>query len=152
MLRARPATIKQANEMIDKLHRHHKPVPGHRFSIAAMDGERLCGVVVVGRPVGRLVPQYNVCEVTRLVTDGTKNACSFLYARAARAAAAMGFDWIQTYTLASEPGTSLRAAGWECDGVVRPNGKGWNNRANRKTCQPTEVKQRWRKQFSAVIQ
>lgn len=110
-LTARPATLKQANELVKQLHRHHKPVTGHRFSIAAFCGDTLVGCAIVGRPVARLVDQYNVCEVVRLVTDGTKNACSFLYARCARAAEAMGFDFIQTYTLPEEGGASLRAAG-----------------------------------------
>lgn len=146
-LEARPLTLKQANELVTELHRHHKKVTGHRFSIGAFRDDAFVGAAIIGRPVGRAVPQYTACEVTRLVTDGSKNVCSFLYARAARAAQAMGFSFIQTYTLESEPGTSLRASGWTCEGVVRKNGKGWNNREGRKTCQPTEAKLRWRKYF-----
>lgn len=51
-------------------------------------------------------------EITRLCTDGTRNACSFLYGRAARAAFSLGFVRIGTYTLPEEGGASLRAAGW----------------------------------------
>jgi hypothetical protein len=146
-LSAKPCTLKQANELVGEIHRHHRPVRGHRFSIAAFDRGALVGVGIVGRPVGRNVPQYDACEVTRLATDGTKNTCSFLYSRCARAADAMGFDFIQTYTLESESGTSLRAAGWTCEGIVRRDGKGWNNRDGRRTDQPTEPKVRWRKYF-----
>ena len=142
-LSARPLTINQANELVSKLHRHHKPVVGHRYSNGAYDGDRFVGAVIVGRPVARAVDQYSVAEVTRLVTDGTRNACSFLYARAATAAQAMGFERIQTYTLPEEGGASLRAVGWACDGVVRPNGGQWTTRSGRRSDQPTQPKVRW---------
>jgi len=142
-LSARPLTLNQANELVSKLHRHHKQVVGHRYSIGAYDGDRFVGAVIVGRPVARAVDQYSVAEVTRLVTDGTRNACSFLYARAATAAQAMGFERIQTYTLPEEGGASLRAVGWACDGVVRPNGGQWTNRSGRRSDQPTQPKVRW---------
>jgi uncharacterized protein (DUF779 family) len=149
-LQLRPLTLKQANELIAALHRHHKPVTGHRFSIGVKDVKlgTIVGVVVVGRPVARMIDQYNVAEVTRLVTDGTKNACSFLYSAAARAAKAMGFDYIQTYILESEPGTSLKAAGWELDGTT--SGGNWNHswRKGRREDQPMVPKQRWKKDLS----
>lgn len=150
-LRASPCTLAQANQVVDLIHRHHDPVQGHRFSIAAYKGKKLVGIAIVGRPVGRRVPQYTTCEVTRLATDGTPNVCSFLYSRCARAAEAMGFDWIQTYILKSEPGTSLKAAGWICEGQKRLNGKGWNNRAGRNDKQITEAKIRWRKYFKVDL-
>lgn len=142
-MKAKPLTLKQANEMVATVHRHHKPTRGHRFSIGAFIDERCVGVIIVGRPVARMVDPYAVAEVTRLATDGTRNACSFLYARAAQAAKAMGFDRIQTYTLSEEGGASLRASGWACDGVLRTNGEGWTNRSGRRTDQPTTAKTRW---------
>lgn len=108
----KPLTLSQANDLVSRLHRHHKPVVGHRFSLGLETDAGLCGAVIVGRPVARSLPQYEVAEVTRLVTDGTKNACSALYAAAARVCKEMGFRYIQTYILADEPGTSLKAAGW----------------------------------------
>jgi hypothetical protein len=111
-LRVIPLTLAEANAVVAKWHRHHKPVVGHRFSIGALSGGILIGAAIIGRPVARLTDQSFVAEVTRLVTDGTKNACSLLYAASARAAQAMGYDAIQTFILATEPGTSLRAAGW----------------------------------------
>ena len=148
MLVVRPCTIAQANEAIARLHRHHKPVTGHRFSLAVYDGDRLCGVAVVSRPVARMVDQYRVAEVTRLATDGTRNACSILYAAAARACDAMGFDSIQTYTLPEEGGASLRAAGWVNEGPA--GGGDWNRggqstHKNRRVDQPMSVKTRWRR-------
>ena len=140
-----PLTLAQANDLIARLHRHHKPVVGHRFSLGASDGERLCGAAVVGRPVARALDQYGIAEVTRLVTDGTKNACSVLYAACARVAREMGFRKIQTYILDNEPGTSLRAAGWDFEAATA--GGDWNHgqRKGRRTDQPMVPKQRWSK-------
>lgn len=140
-----PLTLRQANDLVDRLHRHHKPVQGHRFSIGAKNSEsgQLIGAVIVGRPVARLCDQYTVAEVTRLVTDGTPNACSFLLAAATRAARAMGFSRIQTYTLANEPGTSLRAAGWAEDPITSRGGSWSRPSRPRSQTQPQSAKRRW---------
>lgn len=141
-----PLTLKRANELVAEMHRHHKPVVGHRFSLGAVDKEgNIHGAVIVGRPVARELDQYTVAEVTRLVTDGTKNVCSFLYSAAARVAREMGFYTIQTYTLETEPGTSLIAAGWDLDGITA--GGNWNHgkRKGRREDQPMIPKLRWKK-------
>jgi hypothetical protein len=129
--------------MIERLHRHHKRVVGHRFSIAAEKDGEVVGIAVVGRPVARGSDQYLTAEVNRLVTDGTPHVCSFLYAACARAAQAMGFTKIQTYILDSEPGTSLKAAGWTFETTTA--GGDWNGgaRTQRRTDQPMCPKQRW---------
>ena len=117
-------TLAEANAFVACEHRHHQPVVGHKFSLgAALDGA-MVGVVVVGRPVSRHRDDGDTLEVTRLATDGTKNACSFLYGAARRAAFALGYRRIGTYILASEPGTSLIASGWRCLGE-RGGGR-WN--------------------------
>lgn len=133
--------LSEANEFISKHHRHHKSVVGHRFSIGAERGGVLVGVVIVGRPVARNTDQKNIAEVTRLCTDGTKNACSFLYSQAARAAKALGFLSIQTFILPSESGISLRASGWVCLGVCKVGG--WHTRAGRRHDQPEMPKVKW---------
>lgn len=139
-----PLTLKQANALVKTLHRHHKPTRGHRFSIGVEVDGHLVGAVIVGRPVAPKTNQYQVAEVTRLVTDGTPNACSFLYGAAARAAKAMGFWRIQTFTLPQEGGASLRAAGWVCEGIAGQDGAlGWQSRKGRRTDQPTTPKWRW---------
>lgn len=76
----------EANAFVEEHHRHHKPVVGHLFSIGATQADRIVGVVIVGRPVARMRDDGATAEVTRLCTDGTRNACSFLYGAAARAA------------------------------------------------------------------
>lgn len=119
-----PISLKKANEFVEELHRHHSKVQGHKFSIGAMNGERLVGVCVVGRPVSRYLDDGNTLEVRRLCTDGTYNACSILYSRAARIAKDMGYSKIITYILQSESGISLKASGWQCEGEV--GGGNWS--------------------------
>lgn len=106
----------EANAFVTEHHRHHRPVVGHLFSIGAALGDKIVGVVIVGRPVSRMRDDGQTVEVTRLCTDGTKNACSFLYGAAARAAFSLGYKKIGTYILASEPGTSLMGTGWKLIG------------------------------------
>lgn len=82
MLELIPMTLREANAFVEQHHRHHKPVVGHKFSIGVSDGEKVVGVAIVGRPVGRFLDDGWTLEVTRLCTDGTHNACSMLYAAA----------------------------------------------------------------------
>lgn len=145
-----PLTLKQLNEFVAAHHRHHKPVQGHRFSLGVKSADAMVGACSVGRPVARGCDPYFTAEVTRLVTDGTRNACSILYAAAARACHAMGFKRIQTYILEEELGTSLKASGWKFDGMTE--GGDWNhskaNAGTRRTDQPQGRKQRWIKDFT----
>lgn len=144
MLTLVPISLKEANAFVAEYHRHHKPTRGHKFSIGCeMDG-RLVGVAIVGRPVSRYLDNGWTLEVNRLCTTGERNACSMLYAAAARAAKAMGYRKIITYTLDSEPGTSLRAAGWMCAG--RAGGKRWTgNRCPAVDLCPPQMKLRYEK-------
>lgn len=136
--------LDQANAFVGSLHRHHKPVVGHKFSLGAMRGPVLVGVVIVGRPVARMRDDGLTLEVTRLCTDGNRNACSFLYGAAARAAFALGYKRIGTYILRSETGTSLKATGWH---TIGERGGGSWNRLNRlrEDKHPTESKMLWEK-------
>lgn len=117
-------TLEEANAFVAQHHRHHGEVVGHRYSIGAASGDKIVGVVIVGRPVARLRDDGMTLEVTRLCTDGTRNACSFLYGAAARAAFALGYKKIGTYILASENGASLKASGWRLVGEVK--GRSWS--------------------------
>lgn len=119
-----PMKLSDANDFVEILHRHHKPVQGHKFSLGAMKDDKLVGVAIVGRPVARGRDDGITLEVTRLCTDGTRNACSFLYGAAARAAFALGYKRIGTYILASEPGASLSAANWRMISEVK--GRSWS--------------------------
>jgi len=137
-----PLDLAEANEFVSRFHRHHHRVVGHKFSIGVAKEGNIVGVVIVGRPVSRALDDGITLEVTRLATDGTKNACSFLYGAAARAAFALGFKRIGTYILASEPGTTLKASGWRLVGEVR--GRSWSCASRpRVDCHPTQDKLRF---------
>lgn len=115
-MKAIPLELKQANAFVEKLHRHHQPVHRDKFRFGCVndDGE-LCGVIQLARPVSRVLDDGNTIEVVRCCTDGTENACLFLYSRAARIAKEMGYKRIITYILESESGISLKALGWILD-------------------------------------
>ena len=129
-----PVSLSQANRFVELHHRHHEPVRFHKYSIGAAEAGKLVGVCTVNRPVNLRMDDGLALEVARLCTDGTPNACSFLLSRAARAAAALGYERIQTYTLAEETmksrGASLWAAGWLYSHVSK--GGTWNNRSRRR--------------------
>jgi hypothetical protein len=140
-----PLTLAEANLLIARWHRHHQPVQGYRFALGALLDGAVCGAAVVGRPVSREIDAYLVAEVTRLVSDGTPMACSFLYGACARVAREMGFVKIQTYILVEEPGTSLKASGWVQEALT--SGGDWNhsaaNAGTRRRDQPMTPKSRW---------
>ena len=119
-----PISLREANDYVMRNHRHHGPSRGHKFSLAAEHEGRLVGVCIVGRPVARALDDGQTLEVTRMCTDGTRNAASFLYGAARRAGSALGYAKLVTYTLDSEPGTSLRAAGWSMAGISP--GRSWS--------------------------
>lgn len=139
-----PLTLKMANDGITQWHRHHKRVVGHRFSLGVMDESgRLRGVLTAGRPVARAYDQNLMLEVNRLATDGCPNACSALYGAARRAARAMGYRRIITYILDTEPGISLKAAGWILTSA-KAGGGSWNNlKRPRHDLHPIGYKQLW---------
>lgn len=136
---------REANAFVAKHHRHHRPPQGDLFRIGAVnDAGELVGVVIVGRPVSRHIQRSepHTAEITRLCSDGTKNACSFLYGAAWKAARALGWRKLITYTLPEEGGASLRGAGYRCVGV---RGGGTWDRPNRARTDkhPTQQKLLW---------
>lgn len=122
-----PCTLEEANAFVDLHHRHHKPTPVARFSLAAVRAQGVVGVVIVGNPKARLADDGWTLEVTRLATDGTPNVCSFLYGAARRATFALGYSRLLTYTLASEGGSSLRASGFTLEAQIE--GESWERRS-----------------------
>jgi hypothetical protein len=141
-MKARPIGWREAKEFVERVHRHHFSPQGWKFGLAAEKNGIIVGIVMVGRPVARMLDDGSTAEVIRLATDGTKNACSFLYAKARKIAFELGYLRIITYILESEPGTSLRAAGWR---LVGPAGGGSWSRPSRKRVDkaPLEPKQLW---------
>ncbi|WP_186142200.1 XF1762 family protein [Burkholderia gladioli] len=130
-----PIALDEANAFVATHHRHHRQAVGHKFSIAVSSMSssgvalelHLCGVAIVGRPVARGNDDGLTLEVTRCCTDGTRNACSALYGAAWRAARALGYRRLITYTLPAEGGASLRGAGWRLVGAR--GGGNWNTPA-----------------------
>lgn len=140
-----PLTLREANLLVRDHHRHHREVVGCRWAIGVMVREQLAGACIVGRCQARMVEQYLECSVTRLVTLGTKNACSFLYAAAARIAREMGYEKIRTEILESEPGTSLKAAGWIFSHMTTGGNYDRPSRKRSKGIYPEGPKQVWMK-------
>lgn len=154
-----PLTLREANAFVESFHRHNKPVQGARFAIGARWDGLLIGVAIVGQPVARNLQDGRTAEVLRMCTDGevrrradsqgkehTVPVCSTLYARCWQAWRAMGGTRLITYTLKSEPGSSLAGAGWRVVGEVDPveEGQGWTTRPGREW-QPVngQLKLRW---------
>lgn len=147
MLNPIPVSLAEANAFVEKHHRHHKPVRGHKFSIGCTNADgQLVGVAIIGRPISRYLDDGLTLEVNRLCTNSEKNACSFLYGAAARAAKAIGYRKIITYILDSESGASLCAAGWTNAGLA--GGKAWTGKRRPATpLYPAQMKYRYEKQL-----
>lgn len=142
-LRVVPLTIRAANAFVRAHHRHHRPRRGlDLFAVGAAVDDQVVGAAIVSRPNARMACDGWTVEVTRVATDGTRNACSLLYGACWRAARALGWLRCITYTLPEEGGASLRGAGWR---VIGEAGGGTWSRADRPRVDdhPTQVKMRW---------
>lgn len=116
-LRLLPCTLTDAAAFVRQHHRHHRPPQGGLFAVAVGD-DVVRGVAIVGRPVARGLQDGWTAEVTRLATDGTRNACSMLYGACWRAARSLGWRRLVTYTLPSEGG------GFPARGRLAPHRRG----------------------------
>jgi hypothetical protein len=128
-------------------HRHHAPLPGGFawYCLGAVEGGVIVAAAICGRPTNRNNDDGQTVEVIRLASNGHGNACSMLYGAAARVAREMGASKIITYTLESESGSSLRAAGWNRskDGIT----SWWEHKGSRTPAvsrpHMAEAKVRW---------
>lgn len=136
-----PITYREAAEFVNKHHRHHNASVGCKFCVAVSDNNVIHGVAICGRPVSRHLDDGTVCEINRVCTDGTPNACSMLYGACCRIAKEMGYQHIITYTLESENGASLRASNFLYDGLA--GGMHWTGKRNRGQNIPAQMKKRW---------
>jgi hypothetical protein len=151
MLTAVPMTCAEAKEFVRSFHRHNKPPLGSLFQVGASDRERLVGVAIVGRPVARMLQDGTTAEVLRccVLDDAPKGTCSFLYGACWRAAKALGWRRLITYTLQSESGASMRGVGWKCVAELAANKPGmWQTRASREW-QPVVGQQKLRWEVAA---
>ena len=146
MMEIRPITFVQACDFIKEHHRHHRPTVGCKFCIGVFDTDNMVGCAVCGRPVSRHLDDGWTCEINRLCTDGTYNACSMLYGACCRVAKAMGYRTIITYILETECGASLKASNFVCDGIA--GGTHWTGARNRGQDIPKEMKTKWSRRLS----
>lgn len=137
-----PVSFADACAFVAAWHRHHAPPVGHKFSLGVARDEVLVGVAIVGRPVARPFDDGRTLEVTRVATDSTPNAASMLYGAAWRAASALGYRRLVTYTQQGESGASLRAARWSVI-AERPPRPGWNMPSRPREPKGTENVQRF---------
>ena len=143
-LRIVPMTFAEACTFVSQHHRHHRPPAGHKFSIGVAAANCVVGVAIVGRPVSRVLDDGWTLEVNRVATDGTRSANSMLYGACRRAAWALGYHKLVTYTLPEEGGASPRAAGYRLVGEA--GGGSWDTPTSgrpRVDRHPTQVKWRW---------
>lgn len=143
-LHLQPIDFDEAARFIALHHRHHLPPVGWKWGVAVNDGEKVVGVVTVGRPVARMLDDGFTLEVTRCCTDSTPHVASMLYGAAWRACKALGFRRLVTYTLKSESGTSLRAAGYRALYETKDRPNGWDTPSRPRVVKaPTEGKTLW---------
>lgn len=142
-MRVVPVSFKVACRFIPEHHRHHKKAPvGHKFSVGLAVGDELVGVAMVGRPVARHFDDGLTLEVNRTCLAGeVPNGNSMLYGAAWRAAKALGYTRLVTYTQAGESGASLRGAGWHVV-AERAAHRGWNRPLRTRHASGTENIQR----------
>ena len=119
-----PISLNIARQFVAAHHRHSIPPQGWLFGVGLELGGDLIAVATAGRPMGRGLQDGKTVEVTRVTAaddlDPRINAASRLYGAICRAAAALGYERAITYTLATEPGTSLRAAGFRLAAALEP--------------------------------
>lgn len=141
-LRVVPVTIGEARRFVEAHHSHHHAPVGGLFAGAVAEDNRVCCVAIVGRPVARMLDaQGSVAEVTRLASDGTRHAASMCLAAVTRAALALGWRRLVSYTILGESGASYLAAGWRITGLSG-GGDGWLSRDRAPSMQPG-AKVRW---------
>jgi len=138
-----PLNLREANEFVKKYHRHSKPAQGCKFCIGCEKDGKLVGVAIAGRPVARYLDDKKTIEITRVCTDGTKNASSFLYSRCKRISQLLGYEKIITYTLKKECGSSLKAIGAKVEVETYPHS--WNCKSRKRKDYDiyTKPKLRW---------
>jgi hypothetical protein len=155
-MRLVPVTLAEAKRFVSANHRHNRAPVSWKFGVGLHDGERLVGVVMAGRCVARRLDADDVIEITRCCTLGDPNACTRLYGAILRAAKALGYRVAYTYTLKSESGSSLRAAGWVVDAEVKAAAT-WACAARDRVqvdlfgeaTRPSEAKVRWKRELNA---
>lgn len=134
-------------------HRHNSPPRGARFAIEAIWGGEVVGVVIVGRTVARRLDEQTTCEVLRCCVraDAPRNTPSYLYGAARRVWQSWGGQKIITYTLASEPGDSLRGAGFVAVAKTKGEPRGWGRKDRGRDVSATDGQRKVRWQMELDV-
>lgn len=150
-----PCSVQDAKRFVAEHHRHSRaPLMGLFAARLVEDGETI-GVGIAGRPIARKLADGYTVEITRVCTLGAENGCSMLYGALCRAAKALGYRRVVTYTLISENGASCKAAGFKA--VAESPGRSWNVPSRPRydtnlfgeTITPAEPKVRWERELAA---
>lgn len=146
-----PITVKAARAKVREWHRHLPDIQGGLFAVQCVDDDGQCvGVAIAGNPA-RVWQGQAKLVISRVATTGRENACSMLYSALCRAAKALGYREVWTYTLPEEPGTSLRAAGFVYMGLGRGGNHGSESRPRKPAVRP-EPKHRWMRKLGRRTQ
>lgn len=156
-LDVRPVKLSEAKDFVRKHHAHVKPPAGWKFGASIWNGgSTQIGVIMVGRPVSRMLDQKgDTLEVNRLclnrdLPDPLRwNACSQLYAWAAREAEKRGYGRIITYLRDDEDGVSVKAAGWVAE--HKSAGGSWDRKDRGRASENTVPKIRWAKSLKPKV-
>jgi hypothetical protein len=136
------ATVRR---FIEQHHSHHHRPNTWVASLGVEDDGRLCCVVVLELPKARLLcVGNNTAEISRVASDRTRHAASKGVAAMTRAALALGYTRLVSYTLLGEAGTSYTAAGWWPTAISA--GGSWVRPSRQKAyrdSQQTGAKVRW---------
>lgn len=146
-----PCTLKAATKLVRAWHRHLPELRGGLFAAALeVDGE-VKAVAVAGNPARVWQGTRRVCISRVAVAPGVEvreNACSRLYGALCGAAVYLGYVEAWTYTLLGEPGTSLRAAGFEEKGLTDKDADWSREGRKRKPPVADGEKRRWMRKLS----
>lgn len=155
-----PTTLTAAKRFVGEHHRHNLPPVTWRFGVAVAGCAtgNVFGVGMAGNPMARklMVADPTLIEIVRCTVTDAPNACSMIYGALCRAAKALGYRKVITYTLASEPGSSLLAAGFQLVAELPPS-RGWDQPSRPRyerdlfgnTRTPEEAKNRWERVLAA---
>lgn len=144
-----PITLDEAQAFVAMHHRTHTRRPvGWRWGVGCARDGIVVAVAMVSNPRARHLNDGWTLEVIRMCSvdlapgPHASGACSMLYGACWRAARALGYRRLITYTLASEGGTSLRGAGWRVVGETA--GGSWSRVGRpRVDAHPTQAKLIW---------
>jgi hypothetical protein len=143
--KAVPLTRAQIEELVTRWHRHNRGTGAIFFGFGIESDGELKGACTVGPVTARLLSDApRTAELHRLVTDGSRNMCSWAYGKAWRIAQELGYSRVITYTLQTESGSSLRASGWRLDDANVP-ARRWKSRA------PEYAHLRWKDRPDACV-